>query len=270
MTVQMQPERDLQQQPPPATGRAPRRVIWALIAVIALLGAALVVFIARDDNTATTGTTAPSTAPSTSPSTAPSTSPSTSPSVTVPTDTSTAVWPFATSTTRYATPEEAARGFAVDMLGFVDPVVSPFMQGDTRSGEVEIQPNATGPVTTVFVRQLGRLGQDDSWWILGAVTNDIRLDQPPSLTDITSPVHLSGTSTAFEAQVNVAIYADGQLTPLASTFVMGGSNGEFGPFTADVPFTTPHASAGSIVMFTRSMENGQTWEACAIRVHFPS
>lgn len=73
-------------------------------------------------------------------------------------DTSTAVWPFVSGTTRYTDPVSAARGFAADFVGFTDPVVGDFRQGDSRSGEVPVQAKASAPVTTVLVRKLG-----DSW-----------------------------------------------------------------------------------------------------------
>ena len=67
----------------------------------------------------------------------------------------TAVWPTAASTTRYQTPEAAAQGFATAYVHMANPVIGPFEQGDARSGEVPVQPSASGPVTTVLVRQLG-------------------------------------------------------------------------------------------------------------------
>ena len=48
----------------------------------------------------------------------------------------------------------AARGFATDYVGFTDPIVGEFQQGDARSGEVPVQATVIGPITTVLVRQL--------------------------------------------------------------------------------------------------------------------
>jgi hypothetical protein len=184
---------------------------------------------------------------------------------TTPPDTSTAVWPFVSSGTRYTDPVAAARGFAVDFVGFVNPVVGEFQAGDARSGEVEIRPNATGPVTTVFVRQLSG---SDTWWVLGAATANIQLDLPPALAVISSPVGLIGTSTAFEANVSVEIREDGNRTPLGTGFVMGGSMGQMGPFEGAVEFSAPTAKYGAIVLYTMSMENGQVWEVSVVRVQF--
>jgi hypothetical protein len=108
----------------------------------------------------------------------------------------TAAWPFVDSSTRYADPVEAARGFVVTHLGFTAPVVAPFSHGDSRSGEVVVKPDATGPETTVLVRMLA---PDDTWWVLGAATPNIKVDSPASLALITSSVTLSGQSIALEA-----------------------------------------------------------------------
>ena len=56
-----------------------------------------------------------------------------------------AIWPWVDSDTRYADPVEAASGFAVDVLGFTDPIVGEFLPGDSRSGEVEVRPSDPDP-----------------------------------------------------------------------------------------------------------------------------
>jgi hypothetical protein len=177
----------------------------------------------------------------------------------------TAVWPDAAGTTRYADPVEAARTFAVTYLGFVDPVVGAFAAGDSRSGEVPVRPRVDGPETTVLVRQLG---PDDTWWVLGAATANIQLDTPAALTAITSPVTLAGRSTAFEATVNVEIRRNGADAPLASGYVMGGANGEMGPFSQAFTFTAPTGTAGAVVLRTISAESGATAEATVVAVTF--
>jgi hypothetical protein len=237
-----------------------RRTVWVVLAVVAIVATALIIAVVRSDDGAQTSTT-----PSTVPSTVPSSSAPTPTSTPANVDTSTAVWPQAASATRYTDPVAAATGFAVDFLGFRDPVVGDLMAGDLRSGEVEIRPTPTGPVTTVLVRQLG---SDDSWWVLGAATDNIRLATPAALDEIASPVHLTGTSTSFEANVGVLIYSDGLQAPLTRSFVMGGANGDFAPFDAMVEFAAPRASAGTVVLFTQSMEDGRMWEASVVRVRF--
>lgn len=207
----------------------------------------------------TTTTTSVATSSTASSSSAPSTtaSPTAQPA--------TAVWPFASSATRYTDPVAAAKGFAVSYLGFVKPLVGAFQQGDSRSGEVNVQPGKNGAVTTVFVRQLG---SDNTWWVLGAATAHLALSQPKALDAITSPVTIAGTSTAFEGTVNVEIRQDGTLDPLTTGIVMGGANGTMAPFSKAFPFPAASASAGAIVLLTRSAKDGNVAEASVLRVAF--
>ena len=170
---------------------APRRRglligIGALVAVVAI--AVVVYLVARGDGgsqqtvaTSTTSTTAPLTTPTT-----------TIPLTALPVDTSTAVWPFASSATRYSDPVSAARGFAADYAGFPDPVVGEFRQGDARSGEVPVQAKATGPITTVLVRELG-----DSWWVLGSVDPE----HPADLARGVGHDFVTGSATGNEHRV---------------------------------------------------------------------
>jgi hypothetical protein len=148
---------------------------------------------------------------------------------------------------------------------FVNPIVGRFQQGDARSGEVPIRTTAEGsspgPVTTVIVRQI-----DASWWVLGAATPNIVLTQPAALATISSPVQLRGTSTAFEATVNVSIRRDDAAKPLVESFLMGGSNGQMGPFNASFTFASPTRSYGAIMLYTISPANGHVAEATVIRV----
>jgi hypothetical protein len=204
-------------------------------------------------STGTGGSTTTSSSGSTS-TTAPSATP-----------TDTAVWPFAKDSIRYNGPVEAAKGFAVKYLGFVDPVVGAFVGGDSRSGEVSIRANDSGPQTTMMVR---KLAPDDTWWVLGASTPNLQLQSPTWNTSLASPVTLSGQSTAFEATVNVEIRQDDTLTPLATGIVMGGSNGQMGPFSKAVTFAKPTATRGAIVLKTFSSKDGNVVEASVVRVRF--
>jgi hypothetical protein len=120
-------------------------------------------------------------------------------------------------------------------------------------------------VTTVIVRQI-----DGSWWVLGAATPNIVLTQPAALTTISSPVQLRGTSTAFEATVNVSIREDDVTKPLVESFLMGGSNGQMGPFNASFTFPAPTHNYGAIVLYTISSANGNVAEATVIRVRLAS
>jgi hypothetical protein len=176
-----------------------------------------------------------------------------------------AVWPFASTATRFATPLLAAETFVVDYLGFTSPIIEPFQQGDTRSGEVPVKATLNGAVTTVLVRQLT---SDQSWWVIGAVSGNIQLTSPSALQAIGNPVLLKGTSTAYEAVVNVQIRQDDTLAPLVRSTVMGGSMGVMGPFSKSIAYKTPTSTGGAIVMYTLSAKDGSVQEASVLRIAF--
>lgn len=251
--------------------------VLVVLALVAAVVAALAVWrwVADSDSSDDTAITSSSTASSTT--SAAATSLSTSSTSTTgsaaasttttatPIDASSAVWPWASSATRYSDPVAAARGFAVEYVGFTDPVLGEFMQGDSRSGEVEVRPVASGPVTTVFVRQLGA---DDSWWVLGAATANIEVDRPSALQVIASPVTLAGRADAFEGNVNVTLRVDGSDRPIVEHYVTG-MMGELGPFNSDLAFPAQAAGArGAVVFRTLSAEDGSVWEAGVVRVSF--
>jgi hypothetical protein len=212
-----------------------------------------------------TTTEAPATATTISPTTT-TAPPSTTETVTpAPIDTSTAVFPSAASGARFADPAEAARAFAVEFVGFTDPIVGEFLQGDARSGEIEVRPAADGPATTVFVRQLG---SDGSWWVLGSATADITIDMPGAGDAVTSPLTVTGTALAFEGTVAVEVRQDGVREPLGTSFVTGGGDVPR-PFTGQVTFAAPETDHGALVLLTRSEEDGRVWQAAVLRLRFP-
>ena len=174
------------------------------------------------------------------------------------------MWPTAASSIRYRTPDEAATGFAIDYLRMVNPVIGQFQQGDVRSGEVPVQPNTAGPVTTVLVRELG---SDNSWWVLGAGTAAISLTEPAWDASISSPVMLKGSAMAYEGTVQTQVREDDNSKPLGQGYVTGGSTA-MGPFSGLLAFTKARAKYGTVVLYTTSAETGTVMEASVIRVQF--
>ncbi|MFN0092403.1 MAG: Gmad2 immunoglobulin-like domain-containing protein [Acidimicrobiales bacterium] len=176
-----------------------------------------------------------------------------------------AVWPFASQPHRYHDPVELARAFATTYLAFADPVVGEFQAGDSRSGEVEVRTDSRTPPTVVFVRQAG---VDDSWWVIGAAAASLQLQTPGALDVVSSPVRVAGQSTAFEATFLLEVRQDGRVEPLTMVPLMGGANGEMGPFEADVAFPAPTAAAGALVLWEPSAKDGSTFAASVVRVRF--
>src|SRR5664280_96961 len=221
---------------------------FAAVATLAALSVAAVGCSSNTSTSSSTSTTAPSTTSTTSPQSA----------------TWTAVWPTAASNIRCQTPEAAALGFATDYLHMVNPVIGQFRQGDSRSGEMPVQPSATGPETTVLVR---KLGSDNSWWVLGAGTAAIRLTEPVWNASITSPVTLKGTAMAYEGTVQTQVREDDNSKPLGEGYVTGRGDA-MGPFNGSLAFTKATSKYGAVVLFTISGKDGSVMEASVIRVQF--
>ena len=221
---------------------------FAAAATLAALSVAAVGCSSNTSTSSSTSTTAPSTTSTTSSQPA----------------TWTAVWPTAASNIRYQTPEAAALGFATDYLHMVNPVIGQFRQGDSRSGEMPVQPSATGPETTVLVR---KLGSDNSWWVLGAGTAAIRLTEPVWNASITSPVTLKGTAMAYEGTVQTQVREDDNSKPLGEGYVTGRGDA-MGPFNGSLAFTKASSKYGAVVLFTVSAKDGSVMEASVIRVQF--
>ena len=259
-------------------------VVGALVILAALI-ATLVLVTGSDDDSAgtidvsttqasaitTPDTTAePSTEPSTTePSTteAPSTeAPSTEAPGTDPADAArNAIWPWGATSTRFADPIEAATSFAIDYLGFTDPVIGEFQAGDSRSGEVEVAAGNVALTTVVFVRQLT---DDDSWWVLGAASQNITVEEPAQGTVVISPLTISGMASAFEGTVDVELHADGNGEPIYEGFITGSGSPEPGPYEATIEFTSPGSVGGTLVLISRSSKDGSVVEASALRIFF--
>lgn len=175
------------------------------------------------------------------------------------------VWPRVHSAQRFDDPEAAARSFAIDFVGMTDPIIGAFQQGDSRSGEVPVQPRENGPVSTVLVRQL----EDSTWFVIGSTTDDIRLDTPEALSDIDCPVRLTGEALAFEGTVQVSIRDDYTDEGIGTGFVTGGG-GPSAPFDGevecDLDLLDDGVHFGSIVLTTESGEDGSVWQMVVVRV----
>lgn len=240
------------------------RLLLAIGSAAAAVAAVVGVLALTDDDertidTADTTTTVPESTTTTAPST---TTTTTAPGLTDPRP---AVFPDPTTSRRFDDPMALAAAFATDLLGFRDPLVGDFMQGDSRSGEVEVRGFAQGNPTVVLVRQL----DDDTWFVIGAVVESIRLDTPEQGATIASPQALEGAASAFEGTVNVRLFVDGVAESIAETFVTGRGDGELGDFTGELAFDLPPgAQHGVLVLSEASAEDGSTIAATVIRVHF--
>ena len=239
--------------------------VGAAVFVVAVLVAGALVVTDRDPVATedTTTTTSETTTTSTTTTTTESTTTTTTFTPTV--DPAVPVWPRVASSQRFDDPVSAARSFAVDFVGMIDPVVGAFQAGDARSGEVPVQPRADGPVTTILVRQL----EDDTWFVLGAGTDDIRLDTPTAGTQIDCPLRLTGEALAYEGTVQVSIRADAADEPIGTGFVTGGG-GPSAPFDGtvgcDLGVLDDGVHHGAVVLSTYGGEDDRIWDFTVTRV----
>ena len=191
-----------------------------------------------------------------------STTSSTTPSSTAPT---TAIWPFASTATRFGDPALAVQTFATDYLGFTNPLVGSLHRKANGSDAIVVRSSVNSVATTVLVRQSTSA---HTWWVLGSSAPDIIVSSPSTMQRISSPVLVKGTSTAYEAVVNVQLRQDGSVNPVTSNTVMGGSMGVMGPFSKMVSFPGPSSKYGALVFRTYSAKDGHVIEASTVRVSF--
>lgn len=255
----------------PVAGRSSDRTKVLLVVAVVLLAVGIAVLatvlVLRGG-----GHDSPSATPQPSPSVTTSTTTSASPTSTT-TSSSTAalsaeearsvVWPRPGSGTVYDDPVEAAATMALQLAKFTSPLVGPFLQGDSRSGEVEVRPTSNGPVTTVLVRQMS----DGHWYSIGAVSDALRLESPAAGATIGSPLQVSGESTAFEGLVLVTVLRQGDPNPLGQLPVQGGANGQMAPFSGSVHYDAPDVGRPGVVMLsTESAKDGHVWQATVVPV----
>lgn len=234
--------------------------------VVALIAALLLGFAGNDDEerdvlskvptfpptTATTTTAAPAVVPS---------EVTTAPGPTF--DPTSALWPEAASDRRFTTPEDATRSFAVDLVGFTEPQVSVLGTSGTAA-TVGLTSRPDGPSTTVSLTLDPATG---TWWVTGAATPNILVNDPLPGSVVSSPVALRGSAVAFEGTVDVQVRADAAAAPAGAGFVTGGGTA-LAPFDGQVEFTPGSATAGSIVFRTLSAEDGSVEQATVVRVRF--
>jgi hypothetical protein len=245
-----------------------RTVLWvvALVAAVALI-VGLVALLGGDDDedldvaddTTTTETTVDD---DTTTTTEPTTTETQTPPVDV--DLDAPVFPDPLTSQRFNDPVAAVTAFATELIGMVEPLIGDFMQGDSRSGEVEVRPMEDGPETLVLVRQL----EDDSWFVIGAISSEIELEEPENRAEVGDPIELRGQARAFEGTVPVRVLADG-VGEVGEGFVTGSGGPDLGPFEGEVDIDVPDGvSHGIVLLVTEGGEDMVPWTVTAIRVRF--
>lgn len=167
----------------------------------------------------------------------------------------------------YRDPTATALGFARDYLGMPDPVAPDgFREAEGQSGWVHVLPRAGAPMRTqVWLHRYG--GADGPYAVYHADTDNIRPDTDTLTEPVGRTIAFRGTSTAYEGNITVEVREDGGRL-LGTTFVTGGANGEFGPFSGEITIDEPTTVGGAITFATESAEDGTRQEAAVVRITF--
>ena len=201
--------------------------------LIAMFVAVTLLVACGDDDEPTAGgtTTTSSTSTSTTSTTTSSTTTTTAPAGPV----VVAVWPAADVV--FTTPEEAAEDFVSKALR-VAPVLGDFQQGDARSGEIEVFSPGEGGGGTSIVRSrllLRQLGDQDGWFVIGAVNDNATITAPEAQTEVPAgTVTVEGRARGFEATVVVEAFLPGATEPLDRVVTQGGALETPEPYTAEL------------------------------------
>lgn len=165
---------------------------------------------------------------------------------------------------RFDSPDAAARSFATQVLEFTELEVGEFLQGDSRSGEIEITDRPGNPTTVVLLRQM----EDDSWYVLGSVATDITVDTPAAGDAIGQRFDTTGEALAFEGTVEVLVRAQNDPMPLGEGFVTGSGVPPAGPFEGTIELdTVPDEDTPGIAIYrTLSAEDGHVQQATSFPV----
>jgi len=172
------------------------------------------------------------------------------------------IWPWHEAESAHPSPADAVDEF-MDFVGFVDGASQgQFQQGDSRSGEIEIDPYpdndpvagsaADNPspfdddITTVLVR----LDDENNWVVIGSVSAAIVVDEPRHEASVSSPLDAHFTHNLMSDGVVMQLWPDGATEPIVDEYVTNGG----GVMTYDVWDATvewaPSRSGPATVIFS--------------------
>lgn len=172
-------------------------------------------------------------------------------------------YPSPMTSQRFQSPDSAAQSYATEVLGFTELVVGQYQAGDNQSGEIPITDREGNPTTTVLVRQM----DDNSWFVLGSIADDITVGQPVAGDPVDSPFDTTGRALAFEGTVQVLVRAQDDPAVLGEGVVTGSGVPPAGPFEGSIEFSSPAEETPGIVVYqTMSAEDGHVMQATSLPV----
>ncbi len=159
-----------------------------------------------------------------------------------------AIWPAADVV--FTTPEEAAIDFVEKVLG-VPAVLSEYMAGDSRSGEIIVYSPGEGDAAIPTARgllALRQLGPADGWFVIAALNDFASISTPESMAEVTAgPLTVEGLGRGFEANIVVTAFIAGDYaTILDQQITMGGAMETAEPFSVTMDLSG--AAPGDVVV----------------------
>ena len=149
-----------------------------------------------------------------------------------------AIWPAAG--VLFATPEEAAADFITQVLG-VDPVLGEFVQGDSRSGEIEVFSPGEGTPVSRGLLELRQLAPDDGWFVIGAANPNATISTPATYAEVAAgTLTVAGVARGFESTVVVTAFLAGDFDAVLDQVITSG-----GAFEAPEPYSVTLDLAGA-------------------------
>ena len=180
-----------------------------------------------------------------------------------------ALWPAADVV--FTTPEEAAADFVTTALG-VPAELGEFMQGDSRSGEIQVFSRGEGASDFEVERSLllmRQLGPESGWFVIAAVHGVQEITSPESGAEVSAgPLALEGRGRGYEAVVIVTAFVAGDATAvLDQQIAMAGSAEAAEPFAVELDLSAAQPG-DTVVLLIRGSTGLETdpGDFAAIRV----
>ena len=155
-----------------------------------------------------------------------------------------AIWPAAE--VKFETPEAAAADFVEQVLG-VPPFLGEFVQGDSRSGEIEVfSPGESSPVGRGLLL-LRQLGPGDGWFVIGATNPNATISTPQANAVVPAgPLTVEGVGRGFETTVVLTAFPAGDAGAVLDQVVTrGGAFETPEPYRETIDLTG--ASPGDVI-----------------------
>ncbi|HET6753374.1 MAG TPA: Gmad2 immunoglobulin-like domain-containing protein [Jiangellaceae bacterium] len=171
-----------------------------------------------------------------------------------------ALWPDP-DVQRFTDPSEAARSFVEEVMGIPDPPLSEFRELFAGGGEVDVfgreeaRQTHDRAVSTIALgstggRWVGGRLEGAHWFVVAAISKDVRIDSPRQEGTVSSPVTVTGRGRGHEGTVIVLLRQRFASDTLSEQPAIAGSGETLEPFTVNLAFEPPGTSAGVIVART--------------------